>query len=122
MHKDNYVSIWIGNLDSIHALNSYVLNRYSLDGEYEGSIFSNTFNIDFIDDDFVEKDFFNLNDDLNIILEGFSYDERILKEIKLKGLKLPFPINSIILVYNYLFEMQGKRTEQVEFLCTVPYR
>ena len=122
MHQDNYVSIWIGNLDSSHTLDSYVLNRYSLDGEYEGSIFSNEFNIDFIDDDFVEKDFFNLTDDLDTVLKGFSYDERILKEIKLKNLNLPFPINSIILVYNCLFEMQSKSSEQVKFLCAVPYR
>ncbi|MCG9512478.1 immunity 22 family protein [Acinetobacter pittii] len=122
MQQDNYVSIWIGKLDSFHTLENYILNRYSLDGDYEGSIFSSNFDIDFIDDDFIEKDFFNLTDDLNLILEGFSYYERILDEIKLKGVKLPFAVNSIILVYNYIYEEQQKKSGEVEFLCTVPYR
>ncbi|EXR78369.1 immunity 22 family protein [Acinetobacter baumannii] len=122
MQQDNYVSIWIGKLDSFHTLDNYILNRYSLDGDYEGSIFSSNFDIDFIDDDFIEKDFFNLTDDLNLILEGFSYYERILDEIKLKGVKLPFAVNSIILVYNYIYEEQQKKSGEVEFLCTVPYR
>lgn len=39
MYQDNYVSIWIGNFDSTHTLDSYVLNRYSLDGEYGGLFF-----------------------------------------------------------------------------------
>lgn len=122
MQQDNYVSIWIGKLDSFHTLDNYILNRYSLDGDYEGSIFSSNFDIDFVDDDFIEKDFFNLTDDLNLILEGFSYYERILDEIKLKGVKLPFAVNSIILVYNYLYEEQQKKSGEVEFLCTVHYR
>ncbi|MFA8916188.1 hypothetical protein ACEJ80_15990, partial [Acinetobacter baumannii] len=43
MQQDNYISIWIGNLDSSCDLYNYVLNRYSLDGDFEGSSFTDEF-------------------------------------------------------------------------------
>lgn len=53
MHQDNSISIWVGNLDSSCDLDNYVLNRYSLEGDFEGSLFTDEFQIDFIDEDFV---------------------------------------------------------------------
>ncbi|MGN5763018.1 immunity 22 family protein [Acinetobacter calcoaceticus] len=92
-----------------------------MDGEFVGSIFSKEFEIDFVDDDFIEKDFHNLTSNFEIILEGFSYSDKIKEEITLKGFRLPFPINSIILIYNFSYELD-KTTENFTFLCAVPYK
>ncbi|ESK56576.1 immunity 22 family protein [Acinetobacter tjernbergiae] len=119
MQKDNYVSIWVGVLDSSNSLDNYTFNNYSLDGECEGSTFSNKFEIDFVDDDLIEKSFFSLSSDLGVVLDGFSYCEKIIKEI---NLKLDFPINSIILVYNYLYNLERKTSEDITFFCAVPYK
>lgn len=100
MQQDNSISIWAGNLDSSCDLDNYVLNRYSLDGDFEGSLFTDEFQIDFIDEDFVEKSFFDFTNNLELAFNGFSYDEQILKELKLKDIKLLFPINCIILHIN----------------------
>ncbi|MEG0775839.1 MAG: immunity 22 family protein [Clostridium sp.] len=122
MQKDNYVSIWIGVSDSNNSLDNYTFNNYSLDGECEGSNFSNKFEIDFVDDDLIEKSFFSLSSDLGVVLDGFSYCEKIIEEINLKNLRLDFSINSIILVYNYLYNLEHKTSEDITFLCAVPYK
>lgn len=122
MQKDNYVSIWVGVSDSNNSLGNYTFNNYSLGGECEGSTFSNKFEIDFVDDDFIEKSFFSLTSDLGVVLDGFSYCEKIIAEIHLKNLRLDFPINSIILVYNYLYNLEQKTSEDIAFLCAVSYK
>ncbi|MDC4997789.1 immunity 22 family protein [Acinetobacter baumannii] len=122
MHQDNFISIWVGNLDSSCDLDNYVLNRYSLDGDFEGSYFTDEFQIDFIDEDFVEKSFFDFTSNLELALNGFSYDEKILEELKLKDMKLLSPINCIILIYNFVYKLNHKSVRKVQFLCTLPYR
>ncbi|MGN5725157.1 immunity 22 family protein [Acinetobacter calcoaceticus] len=121
MQQDNSISIWAGNLDSSCDLDNYVLNRYSLDGDFEGSLFTDEFQIDFIDEDFVEKSFFDFTNNLELALKGFSYDERILEEIKLKNMKLLSPINCIILIYNFAYKLNHKSVGKVQFLGTLPY-
>lgn len=122
MQQDNYISIWVGNLDSSCDLDNYVLNRYSLDGDFEGSSFTDEFQIDFIDEDFVEKSFFDFTSNLELALKGFSYDERILEEIKLKDMKLLSLINCIILIYNFVYKLNHKSVGKVQFLCVLPYK
>ncbi|MBE2338908.1 immunity 22 family protein, partial [Acinetobacter baumannii] len=118
MQQDNYISIWIGNLDSSCDLYNYVLNRYSLDGDFEGSSFTDEFQIDFIDEDFVEKSFFDFTNNLELALNGFSYDKRILEEIKSKDIKLLSPINCIIIIYNFAYKLNHKSAGKIQFLCT----
>ncbi|MDV8153381.1 hypothetical protein BFR75_01935 [Acinetobacter pittii] len=122
MHQDNSISIWVGNLDSSCDLDNYVLNRYSLDGDFEGSLFTDEFQIDFIDEDFVEKSFFDFTSNLELAFNGFSYDEQILEELKLKDIKLLFPINFIILIYNFAYKLNHKSVGKVQFLGTLPYK
>ncbi|WP_060465539.1 immunity 22 family protein [Acinetobacter sp. LMB-5] len=122
MHQDNSISIWVGNLDSSCDLDNYVLNRYSLDGDFEGSLFTVEFQIDFIDEDFVEKSFFDFTSNLELAFNGFSYDEQILEELKLKDIKLLFPINFIILIYNFAYKLNHKSVGKVQFLGTLPYK
>jgi hypothetical protein len=54
-----------------------------------------------------------------VVLDGFSYREKIIEEI---NLKLDFPINSTILVYNYLYNLERKISEDITFFCAVPYK
>lgn len=122
MHQDNFISIWVGNLDSSCDLDNYVLNRYSLDGDFEGSLFTDEFQIDFIDEDFVEKSFFDFTKNLELAFNGFSYDEKILEELKLKDIQLLFPINCIILIYNFTYKLNQKSVGKVQFLGTFPYK
>ncbi|WP_373883223.1 immunity 22 family protein [Acinetobacter pittii] len=122
MHQDNFISIWVGNLDSSCDLDNYVLNRYSLEGDFEGSLFTDEFQIDFIDEDFVEKSFFDFTNNLELAFNGFSYDEQILEELKLKDIKLLFPINCIILIYNFAYKLNHKSVGKVQFLGALPYK
>ncbi|YCO59360.1 hypothetical protein ACL9Z5_002641 [Acinetobacter calcoaceticus] len=61
------------------------------------------------------KSFFDFTSNLELALKGFSYDERILEEIKLKDMKLLSPINCIILIYNFVYKLNHKSVGKVQF-------
>jgi len=124
MENEGFVSLFIGNLDSFKDLQNYVLIEYTEDGDALPSEFGKEFNIDYYDEDFIEIEYYDeSSDDLRILLEGFSYDEKIIPEfINICGERLKQRVNSVILLYNFKYHKRLNKTNRFIFLGTVQYR
>lgn len=114
MRKDDYVSLWLGNLDSPKSLEKYLKIKYTRDGDMIPSKFAKTFGIDRYDDDFREAKYFEeFQSEISEIFENFSYDHIIIKYFKnLVGDKLDKNYNTVILLYN--FEYEGEINDYCE--------
>ncbi len=107
MQKDGVVSIWTANTQwSDDELREITASKYSDDGDYLGSAFTNALSLDYIDDDFLEAETLAKTDSITDALKGFSYDSKIINEISQKNIELSNAIDTIILIYNY--EYDGK--------------
>ncbi|MBU8582689.1 immunity 22 family protein [Bacillus paralicheniformis] len=130
MERENYVSLWIGSIQTDDKLNEYVELPYDEEeGDFLPSAFLKDFYIDIddLDEDFIEKVVHDQNkEQLHELIGGCSYDEIILPRFEaIQGKKLPNNINSAILLYN--FDYEGKRNEIVndgytfKFIGSVSY-
>lgn len=87
VYKQGMVSIWLGNIKNKSLLDEYVDVTYDEDGDSIPSKFYLDFNIDRdeTDEDFIEKDIVSKKtDDLSKLLEGCSYEEYIIPNVKKK--------------------------------------
>lgn len=100
------VSIWIGSFENEKILEQYFDATYSKDGDRLRSIFEKKFCIERINDDFVEKSFFENGDSIDDIFKGYSYDNQIMPKISTyKENIMESKGNASILVYD--FEYSG---------------
>ncbi|MBU3059662.1 immunity 22 family protein [Pseudomonas indica] len=105
MQKDGVVSIWTANTQwSDDDLREVTASKYSDDGDYLGSVFTNALSLDYIDDDFLEAEILAETDSIPEALRGFSYESEILNEIAKKNLALDKAIDTAVLIYNYEFD------------------
>lgn len=116
MERENYVSLWIGSIQTVDTLNKYVELRYDEEeGDFLPSPFLRDFEIDIddLDEDFIEKVAHDHNKEfLYQLIGGCSYEEMILSRFEAnQGKQLPKNINAAILLYN--FDYEGKRNEIV---------
>lgn len=128
MEKEGFVSLWVGNVQSSEELDRLLAVSYSDEGDFIPSIFAKHFNIRRYDDAVREAEYYEeASDDLNQLLEGFSYDEEIIPKftsLVQEGLTNDF--NAIVLLYN--FEYTGEIVEATiqsnyfRFLGAVEYR
>jgi hypothetical protein len=128
MEKEGFVSLWIGNVQSSEELDRLLAVSYSDEGDFIPSIFAKHFNIRRYDDAVREAEYYEeASDDLNQLLEGFSYDDEIVPRFTAlvqEGLANDF--NAIVLLYN--FEYTGEILEATiqsnyfGFLGAVEYR
>lgn len=126
METENTVSIWIGNFADQSQLDHYLQIRYDEDGEAVHSQFLIDYGIDLddIDDDWLEAEVYDRNhSNLEQMLKGVSYEQTILRNLKVEGINtiLP-PSNTIILLYNY--DCSGNKivTVNTRFIGTVIYK
>ncbi|MGA8942187.1 MAG: immunity 22 family protein [Thermoactinomyces sp.] len=124
MEREGFVSLFIGNSNSYEELQKYVSGNCTEDGDTIPSQFEEDFGIDYYDDDFREIEFYSeSSDDLRILLEGFSYDEKIVSEfIDICGDRLDRKVNSVILLYDFQYIGNIDRASQFQFLGTVQYK
>ncbi len=102
MEEINTVSLWLGNASSLDLLEAYTQVGYSEDGDFEGSDFTRDFGISYYDDDFKEVDSLHSSKLIATILDGFSYDKKIIPLFeRLLGEVLDSEINSVVLLYNF---------------------
>ena len=126
METENTVSIWIGNFTDQSQLDHYLQIIYDEDGEAVPSQFlmENGIDLDDIDDDWLEGQVYDMNHtNLEQMLKGASYEETILRNLKVEGIKTIIPpSNTIILLYNY--DCSGNKivTENTRFIGTVSYK
>ena len=136
--KENNVSIWLGDCNSLKELNTYLSTVY-IDNEIDaGEILNklflpcnqnrpfeqelrntfdehyNQFEYDFglsFDDDFIEANVLEkFSDNIDVLLDGFSSSDTFLEEVKRSiGNPLAKSYNAIVILYNFKYD--GRATE-----------
>jgi hypothetical protein len=130
MEKEGFVSLWIGNIDSQDSLDEYAELIYTDEGEWLPSTFLADFNIDKddFDEDFIEKICHEKNvKSLNELIAGCSYEDVVIPGfINVFGDDLPKGVNSAILLYNYEYDGNTKKTingeQSFRYISTVQYK
>ncbi|MCI3912756.1 immunity 22 family protein [Pseudomonas viridiflava] len=110
MSTKKNVSIWTAFTEWQPSILQAVMEpKYSEDGDFLGSEFSNVFSLGFTDDDTVEADKVETTNSLSKAVEGCSYDSDIIESIKKKSiLTTEDPIDTIVAIYNYSFSGEPK--------------
>lgn len=100
MEQEGFVSLWVGDVQSFEELDRLLNVSYSDEGDFIPSIFANHFEIRRYDDAVREADYYEeANNNLNLLLEGFSYDNEIAPKFNaLVEEELPRDINAVILL------------------------
>ncbi|MBA4536290.1 immunity 22 family protein [Bacillus aquiflavi] len=123
MDKHGTVSIWFGNIKNQEALDRYVHLTYDDDGDSVPSRFFLEFdiNINEVDEDFIEKTVLeNHSNDLSTLLEGCSYEEIIIPEMR-KILRIKHHYNSSIMIYNFEYEETVKTVGSFDYITSTSY-
>ncbi|MGT2951256.1 hypothetical protein BU202_09070 [Streptococcus cuniculi] len=108
---EQYVSIWLGNFNDYETFEKYFHIDYSEDGDSIASNFERDFDIYYYDRDMVEKDWIEIPENrVEILLEGFSYDEQIISKIKLEK-----SYNTIVLLYGYKYNSDKKYVSSTKY-------
>ncbi|ETT30262.1 MULTISPECIES: immunity 22 family protein [unclassified Paenibacillus] len=105
MEQEGFVSLWVGDVQSFEELDRLLNVSYSDEGDFIPSIFANHFEIRRYDDAVREADYYEeANNNLNLLLEGFSYDNEIAPKFNaLVEEELPRDINAVILLFNFKY-------------------
>lgn len=99
---EQVVTLWLGIFKSREDFYNYVYVEYTEEGDSIASQFEQDFELEYYDRDTVEKDWIeNMEADLDVLLEGVSYDDQIIQQFN----KSEKSYNSIILIYD--FEYRG---------------
>ena len=126
METENTVSIWIGNFESKSQLDEFLTLIYDDKGEVVPSLFYESYEIDIddIDDDLIEAEFYDVeHSNLEQLIKGASYDQTILRNLKLERISTVIPpSNIIILLYNYHYSANVVARENTRFIGTVRYK
>lgn len=80
-----YVSLWVGNVESDEMLSDYISANYEDEesDDYGYSPFEVDFEIDDLDEDFVERIFLDeKTDSLKELLSGCSYEDKVIPEFE----------------------------------------
>lgn len=123
----NDVSLWLGRFSDFDELETYTEIKYNVDGDSIPSIFEKDFKLGYYDRDLVEKDWItDAEDDIEKLLVGFSYDNQLIQQYI--NIKLKSKYNTIILIYNYDYNKEGKivksvdnNTYNLDFIGTAEY-
>lgn len=130
MDNSDFVSLWIGNINSKDYFDLYTELEYTDEGEWLPSPFLADFSIDIddFDEDFLEKAYYeNEVDTLKGLILGCSYAPIVIpKFISIFGNKLLKGANSAILMYNLKYNGNIKEIKHDEitfkYVGTFQYR
>ncbi|OMD35308.1 hypothetical protein BSK56_33105 [Paenibacillus borealis] len=105
MEKEGAVSLWVGNVQSSEELDRLLTVSYTDEGDFIPSIFAKHFGIRRYDDAVREAEYYEeASNNLNQLLEGFSYDDEIvLKFTALLQEGLTDDFNAVVLLYNFMY-------------------
>ena len=117
MEKQHRISLWIGRFSSESELKNRMTESYTEDGDMT-SLFLEDFNIDYLDSQFTEVFFYSSMDSKHDILNGFSYAESFIESIPEKNWS---EFNSIIIAYNFEYQGDVKKTENLIYVGAFDY-
>ncbi|MCL2151749.1 MAG: immunity 22 family protein [Oscillospiraceae bacterium] len=121
------VSLWLGNMDLAEDLEQLMKVSYNEDGDYIPSEFANCFSIARYDEATREAEFYDEpQHTLEELLEGFSYDDVIIPELKKFQIKRNIEeYNCVVLLYDFKYEQELDIYEHenffFEFIGSVKY-
>ena len=106
MQKNDFVSLWLVNVDDEHKLRKIIEFSYDEDGDSIPSVFCDLFMLEFYDEDFCDIGYVGRKDCITELLNGFSYDYSIIpkfeKIIQANNVCVG-DFNSAILLYNFKY-------------------
>ena len=128
MRKDGAVSLWIGVVDSAQILDDFTSIRYSEDGDFLGSEFTEAFRTGCYDEDFGEIASVTGTEGFPGLLKGCSYEEIVVP--RFVGIcgedEFLAGGNAVVLLYNFEYEgtVEEARARGVHlrYVGTVGYR
>lgn len=125
--EEKRVSLWIGTFDSYDRMKDYFKNEYTEDGDRIESQFEDNFEIEDIDEDLYEVQFYP--DQLIAIknlIEGCSYEEQVIPKLyeKINNADKIYG-NTVALLYDYMYNNEIKLREgegySISYIGTVRY-
>ncbi len=122
MEKQGWVSVWLGNMKEKDSIEEYVDLTYDEDGDSIPSTFFIDFKIDMVetDEDLIEKEVYkNRSSDIRTLLDGCSYDEFIIPQIK--NIDLIKSYNAIILIYDFDYSNEITSAGAFDFITATKY-
>lgn len=125
MEKQGYVSIWGGKCTSESTFEKYIEGQYNDDGDYLQSSFEKEFAL-FMEEDFIEAEVLSReHKNIKSLLQGFSYEDTIIMNLKEQDIELKGSCNAIIMLYNYKYGGQNKFVNKeylnLRFIGSVKY-
>lgn len=109
----NDVSLWLGWFNNYDEVEKYTEIKYDEDGDSIPSVFEREFKIGYYDRGLIEKDWIlDAEDDVKKLLVDFSYDDQLIKQFN--NIMLNSKYNTIILLYNYNYEKDGRAVNSVD--------
>jgi hypothetical protein len=126
MQEEGLVSLWVGRAESADALDAYVQEAYTDDGDF-ASAFATDFGIEYYDEDFREAHYHvRSSRSVRDLLKGHSYEEVIIPRfVDSVGESSPEDVNAVILLYNFKHDsgvrMHDGGAVKMQFLGTVAY-
>lgn len=117
----------MGNFSNFDEVEKYTEIIYDEDGDSIPSVFEREFKLGYYDRDLIEKDWVpDTEDDIKELLVDFSYDDQLIKQFI--DVKLNSKYNTIILIYNYNYDKDGrpmssvnKNAYKLNFIGTAEY-
>ncbi len=130
--KIEKVSLWIGEFDNGEVREDYFKICYTENGDRIPSKFEENFSLEYDSDESYDEDFSELipfeenEDDIEILLEGCSYDNQIIpKFIELIKNDSKYKGNTVFLAYDFEYSGIKKFDEgegySVKFVGAVSY-
>ncbi|MGQ2983699.1 immunity 22 family protein [Flavobacterium sp.] len=117
MEKENYISVWVGNLEGKDQLADHIAENYDDEGNMTSG-FMNDFRIDHYDADLIEV-LFDASENITEVFNRFSYSENFSEKLPQQKL---IGRNCFIVIYDLKFEGEVKRVGTFEFIGTFKYR
>ncbi|WP_175639265.1 immunity 22 family protein [Metabacillus schmidteae] len=109
----NDVSLWLGWFNNYDEVEKYTEIKYDEDGDSIPSVFEREFKLGYYDRGLIEKDWISdAEDNVKKLLVDFSYDDQLIKQFN--NIMLNSKYNTIILLYNYNYEKDGRAVNSVD--------
>ncbi|MEC0244426.1 immunity 22 family protein [Paenibacillus chitinolyticus] len=107
--RPGIVSLWVGQFGEDEDLRRYTEFTYDEDGESVLPAFCADFGIGWFDEDFFEA--YRVGEgtsSLAELLEGCSYDEKIIPEFESQSLPEGSAWNTVVLLYNFGYPLKNR--------------
>ena len=115
MEEKNKVSIWLGNFDNEDLFDDFMEEKFDEEGDVS-SLFMESFEIDFIDNQFQEV-LYDKNLEKEVLIP-VSYSDFFLNKVDVDFSKY----NCVVLLYNFRYTGGITKASSLDFIGVYDYR